>query len=237
MRSKDLFGRHGHCQGQCASCQALRQAKYIRRHTGLLARQQSPCSSPARHHFVCNEQDTMQGADRAHLGEDLGRIDEHTPCTQDQRLNDESGRPFAACRLQRVESVLRAGSGRKGQSDDVEQQRLVGAVEHAAGADRHRANGVPVIAVLEDKDAMTGLAQVHPVAERHLECDLNTRRARVREENASQRRRHDFGERARKCLRRLVRPSGEYDLIETLSLRRNRRHDSRMAVAVSRDPP
>src|SRR3546814_8868343 len=76
---------------------------------------------------------------------------------------------------------------REGDSVDVEQQGLPRAVVDAALADRHRADRVAVIAMLEDEDAAARLADVEPIAERHLERDLDAGRARVREEGASER--------------------------------------------------
>src|SRR3546814_9962267 len=70
---------------------------------------------------------------------------------------------------------------REGDSVDVEQQGLPRAVVDAALADRHRADRVAVIAMLEDEDAAARLADVEPIAERHLERDLDAGRARVRE--------------------------------------------------------
>ena len=66
---------------------------------------------------------------------------------------------------------------------DVEQQRLVGGVENAARARRHRADGIAMIGVLERQDARALLADVAPVAERHLQCDFDRRRSAVGKEN------------------------------------------------------
>ena len=67
-----------------------------------------------------------------------------------------SARPTgsAAQAASKASSVVLLAAGRRERNAlDVEQQRLVGRVEHAARADRHAADRVAVIAVLERDDA------------------------------------------------------------------------------------
>ena len=75
---------------------------------------------------------------------------------------------------------------RKWQPDDIEQQWLVGGIENAARAGRHRADGVAVIPVLERDDAFARLADVAPIAQRHLERDFYRCRPAVGEEHMPQ---------------------------------------------------
>src|SRR3546814_12289205 len=83
----------------------------------------------------------------------------------------------------------------EGDGVDVEQQRLPGAIVDAALADRHRADGVAVIAVFEDENAAARLADVEPVTERHFERDIADARARVREADARERIRREWDQR------------------------------------------
>ena len=98
---------------------------------------------------------------------------------------------------------------------DVEQQRLIGGVEHAARADRHAADRIAVIAVLQRDDA----------AARRRRCCASSRApssARPRRWSSRCRRRTRapgpaaaiVEQPARQRLGRLVREAGEDDLVE-----------------------
>src|SRR3546814_9401756 len=121
--------------------------------------------------------------------------DLHPAGAENERFDDEGG-GFAirfwggAGGFERGERGLFHAFVREGDGVDVEQQGLPGTVVDAALADRHRADRVAVIAMLEDENAVARLADVEPIAERHLERDLDAGRARVREEGASRSEEH-----------------------------------------------
>ena len=121
---------------------------------------------------------------------------------------------------------------------DVEQQRLVGRVEHAARADRHRADGVAVIAVLERDDARARLAAVAPSSRAPSSARPRPRSSRCRKRRRARGPAARSSTRAaRQLLGRLVREAGEDHLIEPLGLLRDRGDDLRVAVAVRDHPP
>src|SRR3546814_19708164 len=113
-------------------------------------------------------------------------------CSSDLRFDDEGG-GFAirflggAGGFERVERGLFHAFVREGDGVDVEKQGLPGTVVDAALADRHRADRVAVIAMLEDENAVARPADVEPIATRHLERDLDAGRTRVRASSESQR--------------------------------------------------
>ena len=115
----------------------------------------------------------MPGADGAHLGQHLRRVGEHSPCAQQERLDDEGGN-VSGCAggFQRIECRLWVGGGERN-GTHVEQQRGVGAVEHPALANAHRANGVAMIAVFQHQDAMPWLFAIVPVTQCHFQRDFH----------------------------------------------------------------
>src|SRR3546814_9307099 len=86
---------------------------------------------------------------------------------------------------------------------------------------------VAVIAMLEDEDAAARLADVEPIAERHLERDLDAGRARVREEGASERGGGDADQFGGEGFGGFVRPAGEDELVELFGLVADCRHAAR----------
>src|SRR3546814_1853376 len=91
--------------------------------------------------------------------------------------------------------------------------------------------------MLEDEDAAARLADVEPIAERHLERDLDAGRARVREEGASERGGGDADQFGGEGFGGFVRPAGEVEMVELFGLVADCRHDARVGVAVGGDPP
>src|SRR3546814_5435023 len=81
--------------------------------------------------------------------------------------------------------------------------------------------------MLEDEDAAARLADVEPIAERHLERDLDAGRARVREEGASERGGGDADQFGGEGFGGFVRPAGEDELVELFGLVADCRHDAR----------
>src|SRR5690606_7994504 len=71
----------------------------------------------------------------------------------------------------------------------------------------------------------------------HLQRDLDTGRAGVREEGARQPLRRETQHLARDFLYRLTRPSGVDDLVQLACLRLVRRYDPRVAQTVPTHPP
>ena len=132
----------------------------------------------------------MPAGERASSASTARLVHQHAAGAQDQRLDDQRREVVAVAVEQGGEGVQRrllaAGSGER-QEIDLEQHRLVGRGEDAARADRHRAEGVAVIAVREGDDAVPWPADVVPVAHRHLQSDLHRGRTGVGEENELQR--------------------------------------------------
>src|SRR3546814_15310286 len=82
----------------------------------------------------------------------------------------------------------------------------------------------------EDEEAASRLAEVEPIAERHLERDLDAGRARVREEGASERGGGDADQFGGEGFGGFVRPAGEDELVELFGLVADCRHDARVGV-------
>ena len=178
----------------------------------------------------------MGRADAAHFGQGRGAVHQHPARAEHQRLDDEGGRRFrAAGALQRVERRLLRPGGGEGNGAHIEQQRRIGAVEHAARADRHRPDRIAVIGVLQHQDAVPRLAPVGPEPERHLQRHLDAGRAGIRIEHVGQAEQVD--QLAGEPVARLVGPAGEDQLVELARLLRDRRDDPRVAVPVRRHPP
>ena len=194
--------------------------------TRVVKAQQRARAAPSGHDLVGDEQRSMRGADRLHLRKHRGRIHQHAPRPQHQRLDDECRRACSAFCLQRVKCGLRVLGG-KGHAADIEQHGGIGGIEHAARADRHRADRVAVIGMLHHHHAAARLATMRPVTERHLERDLDRGRPAVGEEHAGERIGQDAAQFMRHVFRGLVRPAGEDHLVEPLRLVGDRRHDAR----------
>ena len=101
----------------------------------------------------------------------------------------------------------------KGDGRDVEQQGLVGAVECAAGADRHGPDGVAMIAVVHHDDAMPRFATMKPVTQGHFQSDFNACRSGIGKEHARQATRHQRSEAISQVFGRTMGPAREDDLV------------------------
>jgi len=81
---------------------------------------------------------------------------------------------FPGILRQIIQRRQRCVASRKWQARDVEQQRLIGRVEDAARARRHRAHRIAMIGVAErDELRAFRLAAISPVLNRHLKCDFH----------------------------------------------------------------
>ena len=104
------------------------------------------------------------------------------PCTSGSTTTAAISSPCAASTRSSAAGVARRAR------DGVEQQRPVERVEQVDAADRHRADRVAVVGVLEAHEARARGPRVGgllPVLERHLERDLDRRRAAVGVEDAA----------------------------------------------------
>ena len=237
MRLEYRFAAQRHRERHRAAGEAFRQADDIGDHPRLVAGEARAGAAPAGHHLVGDEEDAVRRTNAAHFGEHPRRIDQHAAGAEDQRFDDEGGGFLQASGFECVERGLFHAVMGEGDGVDVEQQRLPRAVVDAALADRHRADGVAMIAVVEDENAAARLAYVEPVAERHLERDLDAGRARVRKEDAGERGGGDADQFGGEAFGGLVRPAREDELVELFGLGPDRSHDLRVRMAVRRHPP
>ena len=126
----------------------------------------------------------------------------------------------------------------KGQARDVEQQRLVGRVEHAARADRHAADGVAVIGVLQREDAAARLRRDCAKSRAPSSARPRPRSSRCRRRTRSRR---PGGVIATSCRASSSAGSWVKPAKITWSSRSacalDRRHDARMAMAMGDHPP
>ena len=196
-----------------------------------------PVRPHAGHHLVGDEQHVVPPHIACISASTAGEYIRMPPAPRISGSTMKAAGACAAMRIQRVQRRLLAPRFGKRDRADIEQQRRIGLVEHAARADRHRADRVAVIAMLHHQDAVARLAAIGPEAERHLQRDLDAGRSAVREEDMRKRVGHHRDQCARQRLGRLVGPAGEDDLVELGRLLRDRRHDPRMAVAMRRHPP
>ena len=247
VRVEDARCGEGSGERDCAAGDPLRHRHDVGHHAGLFAGEEGAGAAPAGHDLVRDEEDVVAGADRRHVAQDGGRVDQHAPGAQDQGLHDEGGRPLRAGGLQRVERRLFLALMGKGDGVDIEQQRRPGGVIDAAFAHRHGADGIAMIAVLEDEDAVARLGKtvqraVVPVAERHFQRHLDRGRATVGEEDMGERIAtgslgRQFDQSARHLFRRFMGVAGEDKLVEPPRLLSDRRGDAGIAMAVRRHPP
>ena len=180
----------GDRQRDDAAGQTFGHAQYIRLDAGLLAGEDGAGAAPSGHHLVGNEQHIMRAADRGHSGQDVGAVDFHAARAEDQRLDDQRRRrAFAVLQkaVQLVERCLFRPGFRESYGADIEQQRRIGLIEHTARADRHRADGIAVIAMFHHQNFVAGFAPIMPIAKRHFERDLDGRRPAVGKENMVER--------------------------------------------------
>ena len=104
--------------------------------------------------------------------------------------------------------------------------------------DRHRAEGVAVIAVGEaEKPVFAGFPQVAPVLQGDLERDLDGDRSGIGEENARQPGGSHRRQPARQPQRRLVHQAAEHHVRHRLQLPRHALENMRVIVAVADAPP
>ena len=182
----------------------------------------------------------MRTADHRHLRQYRSRVDFHAAGAEDQRLDNQRRRRIvgvAAICLQFFQRSLFRSGFREGQGADIEQQWRIGMVEHAARADRHRADRVAMIAVLHHQDLVARLAAIVPIAQRHFQRDLDRRRAAVGKENMGER----FGQKVREALgqraRRRMGPAGKDDLVQPGALLLDRSDDFGVAMSMGLHPP
>ena len=237
MRLKNRLCGHGHGQRHRPARQPLGQAQDIGHDTGLFAGQQRARAPPAGHHFVGDEKHIVPGADAAHLGQCLRGIDQHAARPKDQRLDDERRRAGAAGALQRIQTGLFMPGDGKGYRFDVEQQRLIGTVESAARAHRHRADGIAMIAIFQHQDTMARLPTIQPVTKCHFQRDFHAGRTGIGKEQARQTVRHDRAQSRRQRFCWFVRPTGKNDLVQPRGLIGNGRRDTRVGMPMGGHPP
>jgi hypothetical protein len=233
----DRLTRQGHGKRQAAPGQALGKAEDIGPYPGVLAGKQRAGAAPAGQHLVRDQQHAMGGTDGCSRAEHRRRIKAHATRPQQQRFDDER-RDIAApaCLFQSVQHHL-ALSLWKGQRLHLEEQRLIGAVVDAARANRHGADRVAMIAMLEREDPVPRPAVGQPIAQSHFQRYLDRRRSGIGKEQSRQRPCRQRNDAARHCLGRRMGEAGKNDLVEVACLLADCSHDPRVAVAVGGHPP
>ena len=180
MRVKDRPGAQRHGERHRAAGNSLRKAHDVGRHARLFAGGECAGAAKAGHDLVGNEQGAGLAADLPQGAQNLRGIGQHAARAQQQRLDDQRGDIARSAGLaQSIQRVLLASRMGERQAHDVEQQRFVGGIEHAARARRHRADRVTMIGVLQRDDAGARFARVAPEAERHFQRDFDGGRAAV----------------------------------------------------------
>jgi hypothetical protein len=122
------------------------------------------------------------------LRHQLGPIHLHAAGAEHQRLDDEGGKGIGLLAQQGNEGIDRAflrSARRKRNTGYVEQHRIIGCIEDAPVANRHRAKHIAVIGVFHCDDAMALVSAIVPAADRHLDRDLDRGRSAVRKEHMS----------------------------------------------------
>ena len=137
------------------------------------------------------------------------RVHAHAAGALHQRFDDDCGYLAAPPAQDLVQSV-----GRKRHVLGTEQQRLEAAEEDGVAADRHRPEGVAVVAILEaDETRPLRFAAMAPELVRHLQRDLDRRAAVVGIEDAARRARALFQQQLRQLDGGRMRDAGEEDMI------------------------
>ena len=218
---------------------------------GVLAREHPAGAAESGEHFVGDEQRPVSIAEPSRARQKLARPDDHAAGRLQHRLDEDGGDAVAVALERRFEAaqavdlaarpleteraaiaVGRIGAGHP------KQQRRERAREDRILADRHRADRVAVIRVVQrDERAPLGLTEVAPVLVRELQRDFDGRRSVVGVEDARQAGRQDLEEALREVDGRRMRAAGEHDVFEPLRLLGERAVQSRMRVAVDVHPP
>src|SRR6516225_10615061 len=168
-------------QRQHAAGQRLGGAHQIRYDAGRLVGPKRAGPPTARHYLVDNEEHIMLVSDFSNRAQGLRRVHPHPAGPLYERLNDDAGDLISM-----LAQVLIEPRGIDGQDIGLEQERLEAAEEHGIAADRHGAERVAVIAVLEaDETRPPRLAVVAPELVRHLEGDFDRGAAVVGVKNAA----------------------------------------------------
>ncbi len=179
----------------------------------------------------------MRAADIRHRAQDGGGIEQHAARAEHEGFDNQRRRARgAAQRFQRGQCRFAVTCGKRDYAD-IEQQRVIRGIVHAARADRHRADRIAVIAVLHHDDAGAPGAGVRVKTQRHLERDFDCGRSAVGEEHARKVCWHQVAKALRDGFGWGVSPSGEDHLIKLFGLFADCGDNARVVVAVRRHPP
>ena len=189
--------------------------------------------SSARHHLVGDKQHTMTLRHLEKRAEHLRTVHAHAARALHERLDDHR-RHLIFAPLERLIQPFR------GKRHDIraKEERLESAEEHGIAADRHRSEGIAVIAALEADEARSLiLTLMAPILIGHLERHLHRRAAVVGVKDSSALPR----DRAQEELRQLdgggMGDPGEMHVIERCSGLMKRSQENRVTMSVQDRPP
>ena len=195
-------------------------------------------------HFIA----VAQGAGEAQV---FRVVHDHAAGALDERFDDQRGNAFvmrcqmrfqrlggAAGNVDRRFAVLgltrvgcRHGSGGA-------DERCVGVAEYRHIGHRQRTDRFAVVAAGEAEEVpLLFVAAIAPAVEGYLECDLGRRGAVGSVEAMPERAAGQGGKALRQFDHRLLRETGEHDVLERVELFAQGRVDTRVAVAEKIDPP
>ena len=195
-RAEHLARRHRGRHGQVPAGDPLAHAHEVGPHAALLGGEQRPGAPESGRHLVADEQRarlTAGLAEPPHIGRGGAQ---HARRTLHQRLDDHGGQLLGVGLDGRARLVGPTRVDVAGRAHDGEAQRLEDGAEHAAVAERERADGVAVVRIAEREEARAAVdAAVDPVLERDLERLLDRHRPVGGEQEVRVVDRHHGGER------------------------------------------
>ena len=225
-----------------AAGERLADTHHIRRDTRPVRGKQGAGPPEAGRDLVEDQQYAVGIAELAQQPQVAGRVEPHAAGALHDRLDDR-GREALAVALEQLAQLRLVGrvdggvhatrrTGREQLHGQRRCEQLVHAIDRVA--DRHRAEGVAVIAAAQREQARAPRASG---LQAHLDRDLDGDRARVGEEDVLERIWRECDEAPCELDRRLVREAAEHDVSHAAQLRGRRSVEGRVAVAVDRAPP
>ena len=243
----ELVAREHRGQAQHAAGQGLADAHQVRRDARALAGELRAGAAEAGGDLVGDQRHAALGAGGRGMREEGRLVDVEAAGALQHRLEDHAGQ-FRAVRVEvGVEAVAGGAQFGRAAADRRRPRREMllrqqGAEARMQGvvriADRHRGEGVAVVAAAQRQEAAAlGAAVGLGELQRDLQRHLDRHRAGIAEEHPSEPPARERRQPRRQPRRRLVGQAAEHDVRQRVGLGVQRGDQFRRPVAVHRAPP